>query len=396
MTPLKILQVLPNLVSGGVEVGTIDIAKALVEGGNKAYVASNGGPLVTRLEQAGAIHIHLPVHSKNPFVMWKNARTLRRLCSKYNIDIVHARSRAPAWSCYWASQKLKSTIMITTFHGTYGHHNSLKRWYNSIMLQSQQTIAVSDFIKDHILTTYPNKQTSIEVIHRGIDTQKFNPENVPEQTVRTLAKTWAVPNNAKVIMLPGRITRWKGHSVLIQAIAKLKQENIFCLMVGDDQGKTAYQEELDKLILEHQLEHKVRFVGGCSDMPSAYKLADIVVSASTEPEAFGRVACEAQAMNCLVVVTDHGGGRETIATSQEAFLCHPNDVDSLSQSLSRALKIDKQTTEDIYLSSRKHISQHFSLQHMCEKTIAVYNKNTPKTSQRKSDTYAHNQNVSKQ
>jgi len=396
MRSLTVLQVLPNLVSGGVEIGTIDIAKALVQKGHNAYVVSNGGPLVTKLEQAGAIHIQLPVHSKNPFVMWKNSLALKQVFSTYNIDIVHARSRAPAWSCYWASQKTKKIKFITTFHGTYGHHSKLKRWYNGVMIRSQQTIAVSAFIKEHVLAVYSNKPTAIEVIHRGIDTEKFNPERINEQAVSTLADAWSVPKNVKVIMLPGRITRWKGHSVLIQALAELKQESIFCLMVGDDQGKTAYREELRQLIQEHQLEDIVHFVGGCSDMPSAYALADIVVSASTDPEAFGRVACEAQAMNCLAVVTDHGGGRETIAPSQKDFLCRPNDVGSLAQSLTRALKVDRQSAQEIALVSREHISQHFSLQNMCEKTIAVYNKNTQKTSQLKSDNYAHNQNVPKQ
>ena len=315
---LNVMQVLPSLVSGGVETGTIDIARALVKAGHRALVVSAGGAMVPRLDEVGAKHITLPVHSKNPFVIWQNARTLKQLIREESIDILHARSRAPAWSCYWATKSTKASF-VTTFHGTYGHHGRLKRWYNSIMLRSDMTIAVSNFIAEHIKSTYSHllkkfkQENTIKVIHRGIDIRKYDPETVSAERTHQLRKHWDVPEDNLIIMLPGRLTRWKGQTILIEALANIQQDNLICLLVGDNKGKDRYVSELENLILSHKLHNTVKLVGGCTDMPAAYSLADIVVSASTEPEAFGRVACEAQAMECLVIATKHGGSLETIS-----------------------------------------------------------------------------------
>jgi len=216
-----IMQVLPTLVSGGVETGTIDIAKAIVEKGHHAVVVSAGGPMVRQLLKIGAEHINLPVHSKNPWVMWRNAQALKRIIQTKKIDLVHARSRAPAWSCYWASKNTK-TPYITTFHGAYSHQNKLKRWYNAVMLRSIKTIAVSHFIAQHIKQTYPNCQYEMQVIHRGIDTHKYDVSQASTDKVNSLRESWSVPDGYKVIMLPGRLTRLKGHHIFIEAVAKIK------------------------------------------------------------------------------------------------------------------------------------------------------------------------------
>ena len=376
------MQVLPSLVSGGVETGTIDIASALIEAGHRAIVVSTGGAMVSQLDTMGALHITLPVHSKNPFVIWKNTQALKQLIREESIDLVHARSRAPAWSCYWASKATK-TPFVTTFHGTYGHQGYLKRWYNSIMLRSDMTIAVSNFIAEHIKSTYAGfvKQTKhknkIQVIHRGIDINKFDSEKLAPERTAQLHKRWDIPENHLVIMLPGRITRWKGQTQLIDALAKLQEEkNITCILVGDNKGKDHFVNELEALILHHHLQGRVKLVGGCHDMPAAYCLADIVVSASTEPEAFGRVACEAQAMQCLVIATKHGGSLETISPEQQHLMCEVADSESMAQSLRAALVLCQEANQEnrkaIVSASRHYIEQNFTLDLMCRDTLALY------------------------
>jgi glycosyltransferase involved in cell wall biosynthesis len=378
-TSLCVMQVLPALISGGVERGTIDIAQALIQNRHKAIVVSSGGPMVKQLEQIGAIHIKLPVQSKNLFALRKNAIILKKLILEHKVDIIHARSRAPAWSCYWATRKLNIPY-ITTFHGTYSHQNRFKKWYNTVMLRSDKTIAVSHFIADHVQRIYLNSHLNlhlkntpdIQVIHRGIDTEKFNPEAITYNQTQQLKQQWGIPENKIIIMLPARVTPWKGHAVFIDAISRLPSNNFICLMVGDDQGKDAYREALDCAIKVYNLEKKFKFVGACNDMPTAYKLADIVVSASTDPEAFGRVACEAQAMDCLVVATNHGGSLETIAPSQQMLLCAPNNAISMTQAIEAALLIKPEQAIDIQIQSRKHIEEHFSLNKMCSDTLALY------------------------
>ena len=378
---LCVMQVLPALVSGGVERGTIDIATNLIKNGHQAIVVSSGGGLVEQLESVGAAHIKLPVQSKNPFIMWKNARSLIKLISEHKVNLVHARSRAPAWSCFWATNCTK-TPFITTFHGTYSHQNRFKKWYNAIMLRGDKTIAVSNFIADHINKIYLNSDLNphlkytpdIQIIHRGIDTKKFNPEVITHNQIQQLKQQWDIPDNKTIIMLPARVTQWKGHAVFIDAISRLSSNDFVCLMVGDDQGKSAYREALDCAITTNNLKNKFKFVGVCNDMPAAYKLADIVVSASTDPEAFGRVACEAQAMDCLVVATSHGGSLETIAPSQQMLLCQPDNAISMTQAIKAALAIKPEQSIDIQIQSRKHIEENFSLNKMCSDTLALYHQ----------------------
>ena len=380
---LSIMQVLPSLISGGVETGTVDIARALVQSGHRAIVVSSGGQMVAKLNDMGATHITLPVHSKNPIVMWQNAQKIKQLIRNEKIDVVHARSRAPAWSCYWATRS-EQTPYITTFHGTYGHKSRIKRWYNSVMLKSDITIAVSNFIAEHIAENYTEQlkttplEHAVKVIHRGIDIDKFNPASTPSEAVLALRKAWDIPDNNIVIMLPGRLTRWKGHTFLIEALAKLEQDNITCLLVGDNKDKDHYFEELKALIHRHQLDTAVKMVGGCTNMPAAYSLADIVVSASTDPEAFGRVVCEAQAMKCLVVATKHGGSLENIAHEQQHLMCRVSDSEAMANSIRSGLALCQTEhaalKNSIVNASREHIKHNFTLELMCRDTLSVYNQ----------------------
>lgn len=375
---LKILQVLPSLVSGGVERGTLDLCRHLIEQGHEAWVMSSGGPLVKSLEEMGAKHIKLSVHSKNPIKIWNNSKTLFQLIKTHQFDLIHARSRAPAWSCYWASKK-SNTPFVTTFHGQYGHQNKLKKIYNRVMLKGDACIAVSRFIETHIQTVYPDHPTVIKLIHRGIDLNTFSQSQESKDRALSLRKQWSIAEHYKVIILPGRLTRLKGHQTFLEAITQLKTNDaVRCLIVGDEPGKDHYQKELQDFILEHKLSSKVQFTGNVYDMPAIYELADIVISASIKPESFGRTACEAQAMGCLVIATKHGGSLETISPLQQQFMCEVNNIESMAKAISHALSYcendHQQERLNIEGHSRSYIEQNFSLNKMCGDTITLYHE----------------------
>lgn len=368
-----VLQVLPEMVTGGVERGTVEMAEAIVQAGGRALVVSAGGQLVHELTRVGAEHIELPVQSKNFFVMRKNAVRLSELIRREKVDLVHARSRAPAWSSYWACKRT-NTPFITTFHGTYSHGNPFKRYYNSVMTKGERVIAISNFIAGHMRKIYGVRRDKIRIIHRGVDLFRFDPEKVTAERLVKLAVQWNIPDGVQVISLPGRLTRWKGQTVFIEAIAKLGRRDICCLLIGSDQGRTEYRKELERLIKKHQLQGIVTIVDQCNDMPSAYKLSDIVVSASTDPEAFGRVVCEAQAMGRPVVATDHGGARETVVEGKTGWLCKPGDAEDMARALEKALALSGQSREALSKAAMTHISEGFSKDLMCSKTLEVYNE----------------------
>jgi len=367
-----VMQVLPAMVTGGVERGTVEMAEAIVNAGGRAIVVSAGGPMVHELTRVGAEHIQLPVDSKNFFVMRKNATRLARLIQQEGVDIVHARSRAPAWSAYWACKRTQ-TAYVTTFHGTYSHGNPLKRWYNSVMTKGDRVIAISTFIAGHMRKIYGVKRDLIRVIHRGVDLFRFNPEKVTAERLVKLSTQWNIPDGVQVVALPGRLTRWKGQLVFIEAIAKLGRRDICCLLIGSDQGRTEYRKELERCIQKHNLQGVVTIVDECNDMPTAYMLCDIVVSASTDPEAFGRVVCEAQAMGRPVVATDHGGARETVIEDETGWLCKPGDVDSMARAIEKGLNLTPEKRERMATQAKAHIAKDFSKEAMCSKTLEVYN-----------------------
>lgn len=367
----SVIQVLPALNSGGVERGAIDIALAVKKVGWESFVVSEGGLMRKELERAEIEHIKLPLSSKNPFIMHRNFSSLSSIIYDKKIDIVHARSRAPAWSAYYASRRF-NTNFITTFHGTYNYNNYFKKKYNSIMTKGKKVIAISDFIKNHIIEKYNLDKEKITTIPRGIDLKSFDPSNVSHERIIQLSNSWRLPDGIQVIMLPGRLARWKGHKVLIEALAKLRRKDFRCIFVGSELGNENNKKYLSKLVKENNLTEIVQFVNHCNDMPAAYMLSDIVVSASTDPEAFGRVSVEAQAMNRIIVASDHGGSYETIINGKTGMLYSNNNSESLSNTLDFALQMDIESRKKLGEASRNHVSSKYKLEYMQESTIKLY------------------------
>jgi len=369
-----ILQVIPALGSGGgVERGTVEIAEAITEAGGRAIVVSAGGAQVHELARAGAEHIELPVSSKNPIVMYANIARLADVIEAQNVDLVHARSRAPAWSTFYAARRTKRPF-VTTFHGTYNATNFLKRAYNAVMTKGARVIVISAFIAEHVRRLYGVPASRLRIIHRGVDLYRFDPAKVSAERVVQLANDWRLTDGYPVIMLPGRLTRWKGQTVFIEAVAKLQRRDIRCLIVGGDQGREDYRRELEAMVERHDLGEVVRIVDHCADMPAAYMLSDAVVSASTDPEAFGRVIVEAQALGRPVVASDHGGARETVLADQTGWLVPPGDADALSATLAKVLALDETARAALSEAAIKNVTESFSKQNMCTKTLEVYNE----------------------
>lgn len=369
--PPAVLQVLPRLVAGGVERGTVDIAAALVEAGWRSLVASSGGPMVRALERVGARHFALPLHSKNPLVMRANVGRLFDLIGDHGVDIVHARSRAPAWSAEAAARRAGAHF-VTTFHGTYSAASAIKRLYNAVMVRGERTIAISDFIAAHIQATYHVNPEKIRVIHRGVDVGRFDPRRVGGERMVELAKRWRLADDRPMIMLPARLSRWKGQGLLIEALARLGRRDVQCLLVGSEQGSAAYRREIETLIAARGLGEVVRVMEHCQDMPAAYMLSDVVVSASTRPEAFGRVVAEAQAMGRPVVATDHGGARETVIANETGWLVPPADADAMAAALGKTLALDGEERGKLAQRAMAHIRENFTTERMSAKTLAVY------------------------
>lgn len=368
--PPVILQVLPSLKSGGVERGTVEIARAIVKSGGKAIVASAGGPMVSQLVACGATHVTLPLDKKTPLAIWRNAARLTRAIRQHQVDIVHARSRAPAWSALKAAKKT-GCHFVTTFHGTYGLKGIGKRWYNSIMTRGERVIAISNFIAEHIRANYQVDPEKIRVIHRGIDLKVFNPFGHSPQRMIELAKAWRLPDELPLILFPGRFVRWKGQDVFIKALAKLPHRHFFAVLLGDDKGHENYRHELEALISKSGLEGHVRLAKHTHYISEAYMLARVVVATSLEPEAFGRVVLEAQAMGRPVIATSHGGPQETVVPGATGWLVPPGDVAALSEQIARALSMDDGMMQEMAEAAAHH-AREFSLDAMCDKTLKVY------------------------
>jgi len=366
-----VLQVLPELVTGGVERGTVDIASAVADNGWVSIVASAGGPMVADLERAGVEHVTLPLQSKKPWTIHRNAGVLTELAFDRKVDIIHARSRAPAWSAMIAARRIGAHF-VTTYHGAYNAANPIKNLYNSVMARGERVIAISDFIAQQIQQRHKTESERIVTIHRGVDVDLFDPQKTSAERIIQLANAWRLQDGMPVIMLPGRLTRWKGQSVLIDALSHLGRDDVRCLLVGSDQGRKGYRQELDKLIRDRGLEHIIHVVDNCRDMPAAYMLADVVVSASTDPEAFGRIAVEAQAMGRPVVASDHGGARETVIPWQTGWLVKPDDPKALATAIAEALALDPAAREKMADVARAHVLKQFTVAQMREATLGVY------------------------
>ena len=367
-----VLQIVPSLITGGVERGTVDVANAITAAGWKAVVASEGGPMVREIIRTGGHHVILPLASKNPFVMRRNVDRIEALIREIGADIVHARSRAPAWSARAAAERTGAHF-ITTFHGTYtlGGYG-LKRMYNSVMASGERVIAISHFISEHMQRLYGVAPDRIRVIHRGIDMSTFDPAKVSQERIIALAQKWRLPDGYKVIMLPGRLTRWKGQSILIEALALLGRHDIRCLLVGSDQGRTGYRKELTDLIAARGMTDVVHIVDECNDMPAAYMLTDVAISASTDPEAFGRVVVEAQAMGRPVIVSDHGAPRETVIPNQTGWLVEPDNPLALAKALKHFLSLSESERNAIALTAQTFVRDRFTRDTMCQATLDVY------------------------
>lgn len=367
-----IMQIIPELGPGGAEQGCIDIAAELVRAGARAIVVSNGGSRIHELARVGAQHINMPVHSKNPLTMFLNVLRLQRLIRKHKVDIVHARSRAPAWSAWSACKNMHNVHFVTTVHAPYNVGGKTKSRYNSVMTKGERVIAISETVADYLRTHYTFDHSLIRIIPRGIALEKFHPTAVTPDRLITLAREWRLPDGANIVMMPGRITRWKGHHVLIEAISLLQRNDVFCLMIGSDQGRSEYREELERSIEAKNLGGRVRIVDHCQDMPAAYMLSTVVVSASTDPEGFGRVPVEAQAMGRPVIATNHGGARETIIPGQTGWLVEPGNAAVLAHAIDEALSLHP--TQRALLATRAmgHIADHFTRELMADRTLNVY------------------------
>jgi glycosyltransferase involved in cell wall biosynthesis len=361
-----VLQVLPALVSGGVERGTLEIADAVIRAGGRALVASAGGPLVAPLEALGARHVTLPLGTKNPLGILRNAGRLAALIRAEGVGIIHARSRAPAWSALLAARRTAAHF-VTTYHGTYNENFPGKRWYNSVMARGERVIAISNFIAGHIREHHRTEPCRIRVIPRGVDTALFDPALVAPARLEALRAAWMLPAGRPVIMLPGRLTRWKGQGVLVDAMAQVP--DAVAVLVG---GGAAHRRELESRIATLGLADRVRLVGHADDMPAALLLADIVVHASTDPEAFGRTVIEAQAMARPVIAADLGAPRETVQQGVTGWRVMPGDPAALAALLRQVLALPAAARAAIGARARAHVLQAYTTAAMQAATLDLY------------------------
>ena len=377
---LKVLQVIPKLGYGGAETGCYDIAHYLSENDCGSYIATSGGELLKYVDKKKVRIIKLPVHSKNPLIIFINFLSLIWVILINNISIVHARSRAPAWSCLLAA-KITGRKFVTTFHGTYNFNGKIKKFYNSVMVRSDLIIAGSNFIFSHIkenYTKYLDAKKKLLVIFRGINVDYFDPTTKLDSDEKKLLNEWQIEKDKKIILLPGRLTEWKGQEVFIEAVnlvnIELGYEAFYAVILGSDQGRDLYKKKLIRLSEQHRLTNQVKFIDHCEDMALAYKVSDIVVSASIEPEAFGRVAVEAQSMERPIIASNIGGSNETVIDEKTGFLFESNNPKSLSKKILKVLSLDKVSLQSIGKDGRKNIIQKFNVEKMCFSTYSEYKR----------------------
>ena len=366
-----VLQVLPALDGGGVERGTVEITRAITQAGGGAVVASAGGRLVHAVERAGGRHVLLALDTKNPWRIWRNAALLAAVIRRDEVDIVHARSRAPAWSAWLAARRTRIHF-VTTYHAPYGENFAGKRRYNAIMASGEIVIAISHFIARLVAERHGVPPEKIRVIPRGVDPAEFDPAKIVKDRLIRLVRTWRVADGQPTIMLPGRLTRWKGQTVLIEALALMRNRDACVVLVGGDQGRMKYAAELVALAERLGVGERVRLVGHCEDMPAALMLSDVVVSASTAPEGFGRVVIEAQAMARVVVGSDHGGAAETIEHGVTGFRVPPGDAGALAVTLDGVLAMAAEARAAMGRVARAAVQARYTVAAMQEGTIEVY------------------------
>tara|TARA_A100001011_G_scaffold33833_1_gene32354 strand:+ start:16 stop:1170 length:1155 start_codon:yes stop_codon:yes gene_type:complete len=377
---IKVLQVIPKLGYGGAETGCYDLAHFLYEHNCESYIVTSGGELLKYIDKKKVKLIRLPVQSKNPILIILNSIILIFIILFFNISIVHARSRAPAWSCLLAT-KITGRKFVTTFHGTYNFKSKIKKFYNSVMVRSDLVIAGSNFIFSHInqnYTNYLNSRKKFLVIFRGINIDYFDPSTIIETHETKLLKSWGIGTDRKIILLPGRLTTWKGQEVFIEALNLVNKElgynPLYAVILGNDQGRTVYKKKLLRLVEQHRLNSQVKFIENCKNMPLAYKISDLVVSASIEPEAFGRVSVEAQSMQKLIIASNIGGSNETIINEKTGFLFDSGKPASLCKRIIEALQLDQTTLNSMGNEGRKNVIKKFNVEKMCFSTYSEYKK----------------------
>ncbi|SVB05374.1 uncharacterized protein METZ01_LOCUS158228 [marine metagenome] len=378
---IKVLQVIPRLGFGGAETGCYDLAHYLSEQNCRSFIVTSGGELLKYVKKQKVKVLQLPVHSKNPLLILFNAIALLIIIMIYNISIVHARSRAPAWSCLLAT-KITARKFVTTFHGTYNFSNRLKKIYNSVMVRSHLVIAGSNFIFSHINENYGNfflkKKKKLLVIFRGINTSYFNPQKISLLKIDKFSLENEIDRNKFIILLPGRLTYWKGQKIFIEAIKLLADQNttqIFqAIILGNEQGRNVYKKQLIGLVEQHRLNKIIKFIDHCEEMPIAYRIANLVCSCSIEPETFGRVSVEAQAMEIPIIASDIGGSTETIVNEKTGFLFKNGDPKALADVITLLMQKDYNSLKSIGFKGRKNILKKFDVDKMCQTTFTEYKK----------------------
>jgi len=378
---IKVLQVIPKLGYGGAETGCYDLAHFLPEQGCKSFIATSGGELLKFINKKKVKIFRLPVHSKNPVLILFNTIIISFLILIYNINIVHARSRAPAWACFFAT-KITFRKFVTTFHGTYNFKNKIKKFYNSIMVRSNLVIAGSNFIFSHINENYGHfflkKNKKLLVIFRGINTNYYNPQKILPIKLDNFCKQNNIDRNKFIILLPGRLTYWKGQKVFIEAIKLLNEKNDIspfeAIILGSDQGRNVYKKQLVGLVQQHRLNKIIKFIDHCEEMPIAYAASNLVCSCSTEPEAFGRVAVESQSMQVPIIASDIGGSKETVMQDKTGYLFKNKDPIDLANLIVSIMQKDYNSIKSIGFEGRKNVLKKFDVDKMCQTTFTEYKK----------------------
>ena len=378
---IKVLQVIPKLGYGGAETGCYDLAHFLPEQGCKSFIVTSGGVLLKFIKKEKVKVFRLPVQSKNPILILFNAIIISLIILIYNINIVHARSRAPAWSCLIAT-KITSRKFVTTFHGTYNFSNRFKKFYNSVMVRSHLIIAGSNFIFSHINENYGdfflNRKRKLLVIFRGINANYFNPQKISLSKIEKFSKKNSIDRDKFIILLPGRLSFWKGQKIFIEALKLLSEQNnnrpFEGIIIGDDQGKSVYKKQLIALVERYRLKKIIKFIDHCDEMPVVYKIANLVCSCSSEPEAFGRVSVEAQSMGIPIVASDIGGSTETIVKDKTGFLFKSGDSNALTNAIIMVMQKDYNSLKSIGFEGRKNILKKFDVDKMCHTTFTEYKK----------------------
>ncbi len=377
---IKVLQVIPKLGYGGAETGCYDLAHYLNEQGCSSFIVTSGGALIKYIDRKKVKLIRLPVQSKNPLLIILNSVILSIIILFFNINIVHARSRAPAWSCFIAT-KITGRKFVTTFHGTYNFNNSIKKFYNSIMLRSDLIIAGSNFIFSHIkekYSSYLDSKKRLLCIFRGINVDYFHGKKIKLSDEEKLIKKWNLNKDNKIILFPGRLTAWKGQEMFIESLGILKKKNLdnnfTAIILGSDQGRKIYKKKLERLVEQHRLNNNVLFVENFNIMPIAYKVSNIVVSCSIEPEAFGRIAVEAQSMEKPIIASNIGGSIETIIDNKTGFLFEAGNPNKLSEKIAEVLNLSEVTLNGMGAEGRKNVIKKFNVEKMCFSTYSEYKK----------------------